>query len=159
MILLYFQGYENMPETIEHHIKETVIKAQPLFSQLTANEVKILVDLLTIEKATKGTVIVNEGDPVDSVYLIVEGKADVRTAISPHNPQKTQTVATLGPKDAIGLSESGFYSLSGSRTATVIALTDMVLLRLSVPAFHGFVLSHTHVSDVMHKARGAESTK
>jgi hypothetical protein len=61
------------------------------------------------------------------------------------------SVAILSAGDAIGLNETGFYSISGKRTATVIALTEMNLYRLSVAAFHGFSLSHTHVSEVMRK--------
>jgi CRP-like cAMP-binding protein len=93
--------------------------------------------------------IVTEGDPVDSVYLIISGTADVRHVTIKDHALHIQSLATLGPGAAIGLNETGFYSLSGIRTATVVALTDMLTFRLSVPAFHGFALAHHNVSKVM----------
>ena len=152
--MIFISRMKNMVQLIESinpDIKEKLAKAQPLFSDLTEDEIQTLATLLVEKRISTGQVIVREGDPVDCVYLIVSGKADVRCAINPSEPDKTQSVATLSEKDAIGLSATGFYSLSGARTATVIALTDMVILRLSVPAFHGFVLSNTHVSDVLRK--------
>ena len=70
-----------------------------------------------------------------------------------NNEMKWHSVATLGPGMAIGLSEVGLYSLSGKRTATVIALTDMVLLRLKVTVFNGISLAHSHIGDEMRKAQ------
>jgi CRP-like cAMP-binding protein len=104
---------------------------------------------LNEQEFSAGETIVREGDPVDNIYLIVSGTADVRCFLQFNLPTETKSVATLGPGDAIGMSETGLYSLSGKRTATVIALTDMVLLRLSVAVLHGFELSHSHVQTVM----------
>jgi CRP-like cAMP-binding protein len=94
-------------------------------------------------------IIVKEGDSVDSVYFIVSGIADVKQSIDKDHPDEFKSIATLSSNEAIGLNESGFYSISGVRTATVVALTDMVLLRLSVAAFHGFALAYSHVTEVM----------
>jgi CRP-like cAMP-binding protein len=128
-----------------------LIKKQPIFSQLTDEETAELATLLVEVKTPPGEVIVKEGDAVDSIYLIANGTVDVRHVTFVNGAPVTSSVAILSFGDAIGLSETGFYSLSGKRTATVVALTDMVLYRLSVAAFHGFSLSHTHVSDVMRK--------
>jgi hypothetical protein len=62
-----------------------------------------------------------------------------------------ESITTLETGASIGLNETGFYSLSGVRTATVCAMTPMITLRLSVAAFHGFALSNSHVSAVMRK--------
>ena len=58
---------------------------------------------------------------------------------------------------AIGLNETGFYSISGRRTATVIAMTDMHLFRLSVTAFRGLALAYPHINQVMRE--NAEAIK
>lgn len=134
-----------MDELADLGVTVGLIKKQPLFSQLTEKETEELASLLSEKTVKSGEVIVKEGDPVDSIFLIATGKADVRQ----HGV--AQAVASLNPNDAIGLNETGFYSLSGKRTATVVALTDMRLFRLSVTAFHGFSLSHSHVSEIMHK--------
>ena len=140
-----------MGEPVDFDNKKELIKHQPVFSQLTDGEIDVLADLLIEIYCEPGNVIVKQGDPVDSVYLIVSGTCDVNITTYPNNLPETKKVAVLGPKEAIGLSETGFYSLSGIRTATVIANSEMVLLKLNVAAFHGFALAYSHVSDVMRK--------
>ena len=131
-----------------------LIKKQPIFVQLTDQEAEELASLFIEQHVVPDEMIVKEGDPVDSIYLIGRGTADVRVVTYPDNQPKVNSVAILSTGDTIGLNETGFYSLSGKRTATVVAMTDMQVFRLSVAAFHGFSLSHTHVSEVM---RGGSS--
>jgi CRP-like cAMP-binding protein len=127
------------------------VKKQTCFSQLTHVEIEKLSELFTEKKIKAGETIVKEGDPVDSFYLIAEGTADVRKFHVKDNQLVDESVATLGPGESIGLNEAGFYSLSGMRTATVVAKTDMILYFLSTAAFHGFSLANTHVHEVMRK--------
>lgn len=137
---------------ISQALKIKFIRNQACFSKLTAQETEILATLLHEKHIPAGTTIVNEGEPVDSVYLIVNGKADVRhVRISEDKTEQIQSLATLGVNEAIGLNDYGFYSLSGVRTATVVAITDMVVLMLSVAAFHGFALAYSHVNEIMRK--------
>lgn len=138
-----------MSDPIDMDIKKIIIKKQACFSKLTDEETEVLASLLTEKHAALNEIIVKEGDPVDSVYFIVSGIADVKQAPDKDHPDQLQSIATLSLNDAIGLNERGFYSISGIRTATVVALTDMVLLRLSVAAFHGFALAYSHVTEVM----------
>lgn len=140
-----------MDETTDISIQVQLIKRQPLFSQLTPEEVNELAMLFSEIKAKPDDAIVKQGDAVDSIYLIANGTADVRLVTINNGVPNYSSVAILSAGEAIGLNETGFYSLSGRRTATVVAMTDMVLYKLSVAAFHGFALSHTHVSEIMHK--------
>lgn len=140
-----------MDDTTDFSTIMQLIQKQPVFSQLTEAELLELASLFSERKAVPDEVIVKEGDPVDSVYLISNGTADVRHVSYKDGKPEVSSVAILSSGDAIGLNETGFYSISGRRTASVVAMTDMHLYRLSVAAFHGFALSHTHVSDVMHK--------
>ncbi len=140
-----------MNDTTDPSYKKLLINKQACFSPLSKDENDVLATLFVEVRIAAGETIVKEGDPVDSVYLIVKGSADVRhITLKDHVPQ-IQSLATLGPEDAIGLNEAGFYSISGIRTATVVATTDMILLRLSVAAFHGFALTYSHVNEVMRK--------
>jgi len=139
-----------MDEISDISLRIMLVKKQPLFSQLTDVEAEELATLFTEVKVSIGEKIVKEGDSVDSFYLIADGKADVRVNLV-DNHRETKSVATLNAGEAIGLNETGFYSISGKRTATVIALTEMKLYRLGIAAFHGFALAHTHVSEIMHK--------
>jgi CRP-like cAMP-binding protein len=140
-----------MVNSIDLDAKKELLRKQAAFSELTEEEVKILAQLLSEKHFKSGETIVTEGGPVDSVYLIVSGTADVRHITLKDQVLQTQSLTQLGPDAAIGLNETGFYSLSGVRTATVTALSDMVVLRLSVAAFHGFALMHPHVNEVMRK--------
>ena len=115
--------FENLPSLLD------LIKKQPLFTQLTQDEVNELASLFIRINMTPGAVIVKEGDSVDSVYLIENGTADVKVTSLQNNVPVSHSVAILSSGDAIGLNETGFYSLSGKRTATVLAMTDMVLYK------------------------------
>jgi CRP-like cAMP-binding protein len=139
-----------MTDTVTLATKKALILQQPVFAQFTEEEAEILASVLFEKDFSAGTTIVKEGEIVDSVFLIVTGTADVQTRkLEPDLSHTTVSVATLGPGQAIGLSETGFYSLTGKRTASVVALTDVIALRLSVAAFNGFALSHSRVTDVM----------
>ena len=134
---------------IDENIKKSLIKKQACFSKLTEEETQVLSGLLIERQYAAGETIVVEGDPVDSVYFIVKGAADVRHVYVENNETVFKSLAQLSDNQSIGLSETGFYSLSGVRTATVVALTDMITLRLSVAAFNGFALAYHHVNEVM----------
>lgn len=144
-------GYMAESELVGMDVKKSFITKQAVFSQLTDEEIDILASLLTEKHFSPGDTIVTEGDHVDSVYFIVEGKADVRHVSIQNGEMHIESLATLEAGAAVGLNETGFYSLSGVRTATVCAITPMVTLRLSVAAFHGFALSNSHVSAIMRK--------
>jgi len=128
--------------------KKMLIKNQTCFSKLEDHEAEVLATLLREKKIKKGETIVTEGDPVDSFYLIASGSADVRVR-HPNNVVISIAELRAANLDAIGLNETGFYSLSGLRTATVVALTDMTLFYLALPIFHGFDLFYPHVNEVM----------
>ncbi|MBV9575843.1 MAG: cyclic nucleotide-binding domain-containing protein [Gammaproteobacteria bacterium] len=138
-----------MSESIDLISKKALVKSQVCFSLLTEAELDTLTNMFIEKQVSPGTTLVKEGDPVDSVYIIVHGTADVTHAVIKDNQIQYEFLATLHDKSAIGLSETGFYSLSGVRTATVIATSEMTLLRLSVAAFNGFALANSHVSEVM----------
>lgn len=132
-------------------LKISLINKQSCFSKLTSDEAKKLAELL-IETCFKiGEIIVTEGEHVDSVYLIVDGKADVRHSYVKNGIIESKSIATIGPGESIGLNETGFYSLSGRRTATVVALTPVISLKLNIAEFHGFALTYSHVNEVMRK--------
>lgn len=138
-----------MVETIDAAKKKEMVKKQSCFTKLTDEETDMLASLFIEKHIPKDEVIVTKGDPVDSVYLIDSGTADVRNVYMKDQKIHSESLAQLGPGTAIGLNETGFYSISGIRTATVIALSDMVVLRLSVAAFNGFALAYPHVNEVM----------
>lgn len=134
---------------VEQDTKKQLLKQQTCFAALTNDETDVLAGILSEISFPKDTVIVKEGDPVDSVFIIVSGKAEVLKVTYKDSIPETHSLAMLHDGDAIGLNETGFYSLSGIRTATVISRTDLIALRFNVAEFHGFALAYPHVNQVM----------
>ncbi len=129
--------------------RKKIIRQQPVFAALSLEETEILASLLKEKKVIVGEIIVQESDPIDSVYFIVSGSANVQHITYKNGEQQTTFVAVLRAGDTIGLNDSGFYSVTGRRTATVRANESMLLLRLGLAVFHGFALVHPHVNRVM----------
>lgn len=140
-----------MDNIVDFEFKKDLIQKQACFSQLSSDEIDKLAELFVEKHIKANETIVTEGDPVDSVYLIVKGEVDVRHVTIQNHLPHVESIVTLKEGAAIGLNERGFYSLSGIRTATVVAITDLVVLRLSMPAFHGFSLAYPHVNEIMHR--------
>lgn len=139
-----------MSQSPNMELTKSLILKQSCFNKLNPNEIEILATLMVEKHFAASEVIVKEGDTVDSIYLIVSGTAEVSRVKYDENQQPhDEKLATLKEGDAIGLNESGFYSLSGRRTATVVALSEVKALRLSVAEFHGFTLAYSHVNEVM----------
>lgn len=129
--------------------KMDLLQKQKVFLKLSELELTELAGLLTEKNFTADQIIVNEGDPVDSIYLIVNGTAEVKQISREGSENKIVSLAVLGPGQAIGLSEVGFYSLTGRRTATVVAQTEITTLYLSMPRFNGFALANAHVGAML----------
>ena len=138
-----------MTDTLSDEFRIDLIKKQKVFNQLNAQETQDLAALLSEKHFKMGDTLVNEGDVVDSILFIVEGRADVRHITIVDGKPKIHSLALLGPGQAVGINESGFYSLTGRRTASVVAVTDLVTLFLSMPRFHGFALAYPHVNELM----------
>lgn len=129
--------------------RKRLIRNQKCFINLNEKEVDMLATLLVDRTYMPGNVIVKEGESVDSIYMIVSGDAEVfRTHLENHET-RNEKLATLTEGGAIGLNDYGFFSLTGRRTATVIAATEMTTLRLSVVVFRGFALAYPHANQVM----------
>lgn len=141
-----------MDDKISVERKKALVREQTCFKVLNDHEINELIELFVEEHFSAGQVIVTEGGIVDSVFLIASGIAEVQHSWVDNGVIKVDKLADIGPDQAIGLSESGLYSLSGLRTATVIAKTDMQLLRMNVTLFNGFVLSHSNVAKALHAA-------
>lgn len=91
---------------------------------------------------TANQVIVHEGELVDSIYIIIDGCAEVSKKTIKFGIKKSIPIALLNKGENIGLSETGFYSKSGHRTATVTAITNMTLLRLDIKVLNDFLKQH-----------------
>ena len=116
-----------------------LISKHPFFAGLTASEINQLAQLMQQKIFSKGEMIVKEGDLVDKIYLIASGEAEVSHQTTTLEATRNLPIATLRAGEAIGLSDEGFFSTNGRRTATVTALTDMTVLEIDVTQLKKFI--------------------
>lgn len=100
----------------------------PMFAKLEPSKLKLLA--FTSERLAfdTGNALFRQGEPGDAAYIIIDGEASVEVD-SPSGPIK---VATLGRNDFVG--EIAILC-DVPRTATVVAATNLVTLRISKELF------------------------
>lgn len=104
----------------------------PMFAKLEPSKLKLLA--FTSERLAfdSGNALFRQGEPGDAAYIIIDGEASVEVD-SPGGPI---TVATLGRNDFVG--EIAILC-DVPRTATVVAATNLVTLRISKDLFFRLV--------------------
>ena len=110
----------------------------PLFAQLSMQEFIDVAVVLDRRSVKTGTVIVQEGEPGDSMFIVSTGQVDAACG----EGEKSVTVATFSDGDFFG----EMAVLSGEpRTATVTAVKNTELLELSRENLHKIFSKHPEV--------------
>ena len=109
------------------------LRATDLFSGLSVAEATVLGTLLERREVPAGAAIVRQAERGDDLFLIAAGEAEVR--VRDHDG-RSSTEATLGPGDYFG--EIALLT-GGRRTADVVALTPMTVLRLGKDTYVRFL--------------------
>jgi CRP/FNR family cyclic AMP-dependent transcriptional regulator len=105
-----------------------MLRKVPLFSGLSASELKLLAFTSELRCFGIGDVLMRQGDPADCAYVMLEGEAEVLT----ETKGGEFVVAVLGPNAVPG--EIGVLT-DAPRTATVRAKTQVKALRISPEVF------------------------
>jgi len=114
-----------------------------LFQNLSAEEFRQVVSRLSLKHYEEGSVIVAEGDPGDSMFVVVNGEVSVNTT---NVKGKRITLANLGEGEFFG----EISLLTGRpRTATIITNIDSDLLELTRKDYENIVADHPNVADVL----------
>jgi hypothetical protein len=116
----------------------------PLFEDLNDKERAALIEEMELESHEEGSVIISEGDPGDSMYVISSGEVKVYT----RGTGKSGTVylAKLGEGDFFG----EVSVLTGKpRTATITASQPTELLRLDKEKLDNALAKHPGVRKVL----------
>jgi len=104
------------------------LRQLPLFSELSDEDLDDLYRMAVPVALQAGQVLMEEGDPGDSLYIATEGRFE----ISKRTGERDVVIAGSGPGDVIG----EISLLEGSpRTATVRAVGDGHLIKISREAF------------------------
>lgn len=125
--------------TINLEKRLEVIGAHPFFVLLPNEAIEQLAAAMNEITVKKDEFIVTEGELVDQIYLIAKGEAEVLRTIKTQCKSFVLPIAVLYKGEAIGLSDEGFFSHDGKRTASVKALTKMKLLSMDVTKFTLFM--------------------
>jgi hypothetical protein len=119
------------------------IVVSPLFQDLEVDEMVAVIAGLKLLTFERGDVIIRQGRPGDSLYMLTSGK--VRAFVK--NAQgKNRPVADLDEGAFFG---EGSILTGKPRSATVAALTSCELLELDRPTLDDIVSRYPHVLDVL----------
>jgi CRP-like cAMP-binding protein len=100
--------------------KVLFLKSIDLFSQIPGEDLAQVALIATEENRETGEDIFVEGDVGDALYLVIEGLVRVH--------RQDKTIAELGERECFG--EMAILDAS-PRSATVTALSDVLLLKIS----------------------------
>lgn len=122
--------------------RSRVLAACPVFSQVPAQSLGVLAEMMETERLAPEELLFEHGEPSDRVYVLAAGSLDVFL------PGRSHPVRALGPGDLLG--EYGMFS-ELTRTATIRAKAEAVLLSLDYRRFRAFLLQFPEVALVLLK--------
>jgi CRP-like cAMP-binding protein len=115
-----------------------VLRKVPLFAKVEPSRLKLLAFTSEHLEFMPGEALCRQGDPGDSAFIVLDGEADV-VVQSDQGPMK---VATIAKHDIVG--EIAILC-NVPRTATVVATTPLVALRVSKDGFFNLVTQFPQV--------------
>lgn len=128
--------------------RKRLIANHPLFKKLSADKIDELVKLSFEKHYAPKEIIASQDEAVDAIYFIAKGEVEVDRKVNCEMiPQ-----AILRKGETIGLSQVGFFSQSGQRTATLVTLSKCVLIGWDLDTFHSFLQKYPEVSLPMKEA-------
>jgi putative peptide zinc metalloprotease protein len=137
--------------------RAALIEELAVFSCLTLNECTTLGKLMTEEHFTSGQRIVVEDELIEKVYIITGGQAEVTRRVTVKKKLAKRKVlqeplALIAKGEAIGLNDTGFFSKTGKRTATVTAVTKVDTLTLNLKSLQLFLSVNPHLQSALYSA-------
>ena len=120
---------------------DEVLRRAGLFQGVDPADVEALGSQFEIFDAPRGTILFSEGEPGDSLYIVLSGKIKLgrRAADGRQN-----LVSVMGPSDM--LCELSLFD-PGPRTATATAVTDARLSRLRKTALRPWIANRPEIAE------------
>jgi cAMP-dependent protein kinase regulator len=130
----------------KERVLNTLLATSPLFKSFPLEERRQILGKFTMERFPLGAMVLEEGAPGDSMYIIKKGEVEVFT----HAPQG-------GPLTLARLEEGDFFGeislLTGRpRTASVKALQPAELVRLNKKDFDQITANHPEVKKILEES-------
>lgn len=115
---------------------DMTLRVSSLLKNIDETIIQDLLNLLEVILLPSTKILVREGEESDSLYIVING----RLRIARYNEDGTETVLLeLGRGETVG--EAGLIT-GESRSATVYAVRDTLLARLSKNAFNQLLVKH-----------------
>jgi cAMP-dependent protein kinase regulator len=115
----------------------------PLFSDLSESELTAVIGGLKLRVEPPGVILLTEGEPGDSLFILTTGWARVYR----RDPTgRNQQVGMLDEGDFFG--EAALLT-GGVRTATVTAASDCELLELDRPTYEALLATYPRIAEVV----------
>lgn len=133
-----------------------LIRKQLLFVGLSEKEIEWLAQMAEQISLKKGDLLMQEGTPGDALYLVVEGEL----AVSKRAGNSDVVIAVRGVGEVFG--EMSLLEPGGLHTATVYAVSDSQLFKISKATFNDLLTKHPAATlailrTVMTRLRNTES--
>ena len=112
----------------------------PLFSALDEVTAERLVSSMTPQRLARGEVVFREGDPGDSLYVIVSGKVKLARA---SGDGRESLMSVLGPGEMFG--ELSLFD-PGPRLSTAYVVSSSELISLGNESLRSFLQTHPEVA-------------
>ena len=121
-------------------VSTTVLKSVPMFATFSQDQLRGLVTMITRRSASRGSAIMLEGDPTDSLYIVISGRLKVMMGEA---DGKEMILSILGPGEFFG--EMGLID-DKPRSASVIAIEPCELLAITKRAFKKCLLENSELA-------------
>jgi len=113
-------------------IKPGMLRRVKILGEMNDQQLGRFVQFMELQPARQWSEIVKQGEPGESMYLVLEGEVRVRLMIG----NRETTLVTLAAGEFFG--EISLFD-HGPRSADVVANQDSVLLKISAEAFRDLV--------------------
>jgi hypothetical protein len=121
--------FSSVPETPQRvGIKPGQLRRIKILADLKDNQLAHLAEYMEMQEVTQWSVIFNQGDISDSMYLVMAGELRARVVV---NGRET-ILATFGPGDFFG--DMALFD-HGPRSADVVANVDSTMLKITSLSF------------------------
>ena len=131
--------------------RQELMTHHPFFSTLSDEIVAKLAELAYEKKYSAKAIIVSEGEMVDAVYLIVKGRIEISRFAKRANKDEMIPQGLLHVGEAIGLNDTGFFSRTLLRTATLTALSEVILIGWDIDIFCDFLKNYPQFNQALQK--------
>ena len=119
---------------------DEILRRAGLFQGVDPEAVEALADEFQMIDAPRGSTLFNEGEPGDSLYIVLAGKVKLGRRSS---DGRENLVAIMGPSDQFG--ELSLFD-PGPRTATATVVTDARVAKLPKEALQNWVRERPEIA-------------